>query len=156
MIVDLISRINLVGLSLLYARYWYNRKGLVCYVYLVYNAYSYSEFSMYVTFNFSQDRPAEVHLLLLYFDVLYISYYYVLFVIITETFPLLIFLNKCICGVLKHTFSLQTSKSTNFQKLSLLTLCNNWKIEIYWGLVDRGKGDSDSDINRLASVILRK
>ena len=68
MIVDLILRSDLVGFSLLSASYYYNRKGAVCCVYLVYNQYSYGELSIYVLFILSQDIPAYVHLVLLYFD----------------------------------------------------------------------------------------
>ena len=61
-IVDLISRSALVGLSLLRASHYYNRKGIVCYIYLVYNTYSYGELSIYVLLILSGDTPSEVHL----------------------------------------------------------------------------------------------
>ena len=60
-IVDFISIIVLVGFILLHASYYYNRKGPVFYVYLVYNQYIYVELSIYVLFILSQDTPAEVN-----------------------------------------------------------------------------------------------
>ena len=67
-IVDLISRSALVGFIMLRASYYYKKKGILCYVYSVYNIYSYGELSIYVSFILSQDRPYEVDVLLLYFD----------------------------------------------------------------------------------------
>ena len=67
-IVDLISRSALIGFILLWAIYYYNRIGIVCYVYSVYNPYSYSDLSMYVFFMLSQYTPAEDNNMLLYFD----------------------------------------------------------------------------------------
>ena len=67
-IVDLIVRGALVVFSLLRASYFYNLKGLVCYVYSVYNPYSYCELSIYVLFILLQDAQSEVHLLLFYLD----------------------------------------------------------------------------------------
>ena len=47
----------MVGFSLLCASYYYNLKGLVCYVCLVYNIYSYDELSIYVFFMLLRYTP---------------------------------------------------------------------------------------------------
>ena len=75
MIVDLISKCTLVGFILLCDIYYYSLKGLVCYVYLVYNPYTYDELSIYVLCILSQDTPADNNLLLLYFDLQEIGHF---------------------------------------------------------------------------------
>ena len=65
MIVDLVLRSALVGFSLLCAIYHYDRKGIVGYVYLVYNPYRYGELSLYVLFVLSLDTLAVVYKLLM-------------------------------------------------------------------------------------------
>ena len=63
---------------------------------------------------------------------------------------------KFLCDIYKHNFLLQTSKSTTFQKLRSPPPRKHWKTELYRGSENCGEGDSDSDFNCLASVILRK
>ena len=54
---------------MLHDSYYYDSKGLVCYVYLFHNPYRYGELSIHVLFISLQDTPAEVHFLFLYFDI---------------------------------------------------------------------------------------
>ena len=63
-------------------------------------------------------------------------------------------LNQFPCDIFKDNFLLQTSKSTKSQKRLLPTHSKHWKTEPYRGSDDRGEVDCDSDLNRLASVIL--
>ena len=72
---DLILRSALLGFSLLRTSYYYEIKGLVCYVYSVYNTYSYGELSVYVSLILSQDTPAEVHFLLMYLNLQQICHF---------------------------------------------------------------------------------
>ena len=65
MIVDLVLRSALVEFSLLCAIYHYDRKGIVGYVYSVYNPYRYGELSLYVLFVLSLDTRAVVYKLLM-------------------------------------------------------------------------------------------
>ena len=67
-IVDLILRSALVRCSLLRVEYYYNLTEQVCYVYSVYNLWSYIELSINVYFMLLQYKPDEVNFLILYFD----------------------------------------------------------------------------------------
>ena len=127
------------------------------YVYVVYNPYSYSELSTFVLFILSQDKPAEVHLLILYFNLhLNTSFYHILFVIITK----LCLDHKSqiysLCHIFKHIVLLQTSKSTTSRKLWLSRHIKNLKKNLYQGSADCGEGDQDSDLNCLDKMIVRK
>ena len=66
-IIDLIFGSALVGFSLLCVSYYYNWTGIVCYVYLVYNIFNYSD-----CFKLSRDTPAKVYLQLLFVDLQWI------------------------------------------------------------------------------------
>ena len=67
MIVDLIFRNVLVRFSLLRAIYHYILKGIVRYIYSVYNPYTYGGVSINVLLMLLQDTPADVNFILLYF-----------------------------------------------------------------------------------------
>ena len=83
-VVDIISRIALVGFSLLLGRNYYDKKGPVCYILTIISPYSCGELSTLFFYILLQDTSADIHLLLLYFDAIKISYFYdVLFEIIT-------------------------------------------------------------------------
>ena len=74
-IVDMILRSDLVGFSLLHASDYCNRKGSVYYVLTFYNKYIYDELSILLLFILSQDTPAYVCFLILYFDLCEIPHF---------------------------------------------------------------------------------
>ena len=65
-------------------------------------------------------------------------------------------LNQVLHDIFNQTVLLQTSKSTTSQNLGYTTHRKHWNTDLYCGLVDCGEGDLDSDLNRLASVIVRQ
>ena len=69
----------MVGFGIVRDSYYYNRKGIACYVYLIYNSYSYGELSINVFFMLSWDAPAEVHVLILYYDLQEIHYFIIIY-----------------------------------------------------------------------------
>ena len=75
-IFDLLQRSALVGFHLLRAIYYYNRNDMVCYAYTFYNPYSYGELSTFVLSILSRDKPADVYLLILYFDLQGIHHFF--------------------------------------------------------------------------------
>ena len=133
--------------------YYYNFIEIVSYVYLVYNLRSYSELSVYVFFVLSRDTLAYVYLLIFYFDLQQIRHF--------------------ICPS-----SQNSTYFTNFESISLwyfvthfFTAENNiynlpifwspiqskhWKTGRFQGSDDFCKGDCDSYLSRLTSLILSK
>ena len=103
-IVDLISRSAQVGFSLLRARYYYYRKGPVCYVLKFYSQYRYGELSISLFYILSWDTTYWVHFLPLYIDLQKICYFIMFnfkpsqdFVFLTNfgSFPLWYFWAQC-------------------------------------------------------------
>ena len=94
-IVDIILRRSLAGFSMLHARYYYGKKGPVCYFLTSYNKYIYGELSILLLFILSLDTL--LRFIFCYFTLIYDNYviYYVLFVIIKK---LLFFHNFRICS----------------------------------------------------------
>ena len=65
------------------------------------------------------------------------------------------FSNTIVCC---RQLNLPNSKSFDCPYAANIERCphrNHWKTELYWGLADCGEVDRDSDLNCLASVILR-
>ena len=63
---------------------------------------------------------------------------------------------KILCDIFKEMFSLQTSKYTTFQKHQYPTHIKHLTTDPYTGLYDNGEEYCESDLNCLASVILRR
>ena len=64
--------------------------------------------------------------------------------------------NQWICDILLHNYLLQTVTSTTPWNLLTPTQRKPWNSGIYQDMNDSCKGDHESDLNCLASVILRK
>ena len=70
-------------------------------------------------FILSLDTPAEVHLLLLHFDIQQIRYFIMFYLSSSQNFAYLKNLEEIPLWYFKHNFWLQTSKSTTFQNLRI-------------------------------------
>ena len=61
----------------------------MCYVLFMYNQYSYGCLSIFVLFILLQDTPAEVHLLILYFDIQQIRHFNTFYLLSSNNFAFL-------------------------------------------------------------------
>ena len=156
-IFDIISRSVPVVFSMLRPSNYYYNKGPVCYVFSFYSHYCYSELSIFFLFILLWDTSSSY----IYYYCPFIYFYSVIIIMcylkLQQNITSLTNIKSVSLWYFEHNFSSwqrnpQLSNVGHQQHWFLLSKpSDHWNIEHYRGPADHGEGDSDLDINRLAS-----